>query len=330
MSHGITDKDQTFVVSSAAWHGLSTILDSPPSCEEAIKLANLGWKAVLEEMFLKNGDKIPEAFAICRDDTKDVLGTVGSRYTPLQNQEAFSFFDPLIEQKIFSIETAGSLFGGKRVWILAKFNEDFTLGATDKISRYALLSNSHDGTSAVVVKSTSTRVVCFNTLSMSLRDGNSDKFSIRHTKTVKDRTETAFSLLDSIQKQFKKNEVLWARMAEFKMPPVEFIKYVEEVFPTPKGTDNTKRISTKRAEVSQLFLGGAGHDLETADNTLWGAWNAVTNYTSHAVSNRKDASQERKLNDLWFGKRDEVNSKALDVAVSWMKESGVDLKDLGL
>lgn len=317
-----------------AWHGLGIVLDAPPSCEEAIKLANLNWKAEVKPLYLDSKLEVPDAFGVVRTmpsaddpDVMDerVLGVVGNRYTPLQNEEAFSFFNPLVEQKIFSLDAAGSLFGGKRVWILAKFNEDFILSEKDKVERYALLSNSHDGLSSVVVKNSGNRVVCFNTLSMSLNDGDPDRFNIRHTKTVKDRTAQAFSLLESIQKQYKKMESVWSKMAEFKMPPEECVKYIHNVFPTPKGSTNTKRVDTKRAEVATRLVAGAGSDLDTADGTLWGAWNAVTNYTSHSLNTRKDATPEKKLNDVWFGKRDEINANALNLAMNIMKDAGIQL-----
>lgn len=336
MSHEIDEEngDKPIFTKVAAWHRLGTVLENPPSCEEAIKLANLDWKAEIKPLFLGSGLEVSDAFGVVRslpseDDPKvineRILGIVGGRYTPLQNDEAFSFFNPLVEQKIFSIDAAGSLFGGKRVWILAKFNEEFSLGLEDKVNRYVLLSNSHDGLSAVVAKTGAERVVCYNTLSMNLADGNADRFNIRHTKTVKDRTAQAFSLLKSIQDRYKKMESVWMKMAEYKLPASEFLEYVHEVFPTPKGSKNEKRIDSKRAEVALLYLNGAGSDLDTSKDTLWGAFNAVTNYTTHSVNARKDATPEKTLNDVWFGKRDEINSKALNVAMDWMKEDGIQL-----
>ena len=48
---------------------------------------------------------------------------VGSGYEPLQNTEAFKFFEPFIEGKYAEFHTAGALGNGERVWVLVKLND---------------------------------------------------------------------------------------------------------------------------------------------------------------------------------------------------------------
>jgi phage/plasmid-like protein (TIGR03299 family) len=94
---------------------------------------------------------------------------------PLQNDQAFQFFDPFVSSGLVTLETAGSLREGKRVWILARIAENSDVGIVgdDIVRKYLLLSNSHDGTTAVRVGFTPIRVVCANTLAMAVRNGQS-------------------------------------------------------------------------------------------------------------------------------------------------------------
>lgn len=67
---------------------------------------------------------------------------VSDRYQVVQNKEAFAFTDVLLGECV-RYETAGSLQGGKRVFILAKFPQRFII-AGDEIMPYFVIMNSHD------------------------------------------------------------------------------------------------------------------------------------------------------------------------------------------
>jgi phage/plasmid-like protein (TIGR03299 family) len=106
---------------------------------------------------------------------------------PLQNVEAFEFFDPILGEGAATYETAGALGKGERVWILARLSGDFNVAGGDVIRRYLLLSNSHDGTSSLQVKITPVRVVCNNTLTLALSQGGT--LRVRHDRDVKTALE---------------------------------------------------------------------------------------------------------------------------------------------
>ena len=67
------------------------------------------------------------------------LGVVSPRYCPLQNSEAFDFFDPIIGEKKAVFETAGSLGNGERVWVLAKVPGQINVVGGDCCTKYLLL-----------------------------------------------------------------------------------------------------------------------------------------------------------------------------------------------
>ena len=161
-------------VNEVPWHGLGVILDSPPTPADAIRIAGLDWEVKLKQLyahpdlndaFVWPSPRQVSAFATTRATDGKVLGIVGPNYTVVQNTEAFAFFQPFIDSGTCKIETAGSLRGGRRIWVLARIEEDPTeILKGDEIRRYTLMSNSHDGTLAVRVGFTGIRAVCENTL----------------------------------------------------------------------------------------------------------------------------------------------------------------------
>ena len=153
MPAGITSSDSMFSVRQTPWHGLGAVLDQPPTTiAEAIERSGLGWRVEREPIAIDRGDvatvddwwlprceEIPGWWANVRQDTRQVLGIVGERYRIVQNIEAFQFVDQLIGSTMH-FETAGSLHGGRRVWVLAQLPEHIEVGG-DPVRPYVLLMN---------------------------------------------------------------------------------------------------------------------------------------------------------------------------------------------
>jgi hypothetical protein len=156
-----------FSVRATPWHGLGAVLDRPPaSIAEAIEAAGLGWSVIKKPLAVDLGSNLPDVcryrkllghYVTARQDTDEELGVVGERYRIVQNHEAFAFIDQLLGSAIH-FETAGSLHGGRRVWVLATLPEHIEVGG-DAVRPYVLLMNSHDGSTAVVAATTPIRVV---------------------------------------------------------------------------------------------------------------------------------------------------------------------------
>ena len=101
------------------------------SIDEALDKAGLGWKVTHGDVLVVKtpewtddfGTKHPAELipakgfkANLREDTGEVLGIVSDEYEVVDNRDAFRFLDALIGSELH-FETAGSLWGGRRVWV---------------------------------------------------------------------------------------------------------------------------------------------------------------------------------------------------------------------
>ena len=318
MAHEI---ENMFSVQQVPWHKLGIVVEKSPSIEEAIKLAGLDWEVGLKKLFTPEGTEV-DALATYRTSDNAILGVVGSSYKPLQNKDAFNFFNPFLEAKVASLETAGSLREGKRIWVLAKINKDpIEIVKGDDIVQYVLLSNSHDGTLAVRVGFTPVRVVCANTLAMAHGNNASRLLRVKHTGSVVENLEKIQDIMNVANQQFEATAAQYRLLASKDINQQDLEKYVKKVFAinktgiaalteTTEGADSGSRVLAK---IIPLFESGRGNDLPGVKGTLWGAYNAITEYVQY----ERGKDESIRLDNTWFGTGAALNRKALDTAIEF-------------
>lgn len=285
-------------VGEEPWHHLGTKLEKvPKTAEEAIKAARLDWPVGLKPVYVWEGEhfyEIPDRKAVVRLDkwgTEECqpFGVVGNDYRVLQNREAFSFFDPIIQTGKVSYHTAGALGRGERVWVLAKVETPMLIGGADKVEKYLLLSNGHDGRTSVQVRFTPIRVVCQNTLSAALA-GGADLMKSYHTSRLQKNLRSAQEAVKSILDHYKKLEEQFELLASRPMDSEKTGQYLRVVFPDPKRKSGQSdrayalavdRNQYHRDEGQRLFAHGRGNEQPKIKGTLWAAYNGITELVDH-------------------------------------------------
>lgn len=319
MSHQleiVNGQASMFYIGDAPWHNLGKKLDRPATAEEAIVAANLDYRVVKKPLFAaingKQRSEVPNHFATVRMDNSVVLGVVGNRYMPLQNKDAFGFFDGLVGEGEAMYHTAGVLGKGERIWILAKLPGYIRVGKQDLINKFLLLTNSHDGSSLVRAKLTPIRVVCNNTLTAALQ-GSEQEVRIRHTPSALDKLEEAHKLLGLTNELYQQLDYIFNRMALKKVTNKQLLDYVQTLIPDNPDAEFKTRTENIRNTILELHESGAGAEL--CRGTVWGAYNALTEYVDH-TTNTKDAN--KRLNSIWFGNGERLKTKAFQLAENFL------------
>lgn len=319
MSHNLNEtngKTSMMYVGETPWHNLGVKLDKPATAAEAIEAAGLNftvekWSLKTERGFFP----VENHFATIRTDTCKVLGVVGSRYEPIQNTDAFTMFDSLVGEGEAIYHTAGALGKGERIWILAKMPDYIRINGNDIVEKFLLLVNSHDGSSVVRVKLTPIRVVCANTLSIAL-SGTEQEVRIKHTTQAIERLKQVHEILGLSNKLYAELDYIFNRMSTTKMSDTSLTRYVEDIFPDIPNSERSSKRHIVREKVLELAESGVGSDM--AKGTLWGAYNAVTEFVDHVRLNSKDNSV--RLKSMWFGSGERIKKRAFEVAISRMDE----------
>ena len=314
-----------FYVDASPWHGLGTRLKAPPTSEAALRAAGLDWTVVKAPLYIAGGTRlheIPDRFALVRRDKLGqpdchVFGMAGRDYVPLQNHEAFQFFDSLVGDGDAMYETAGALGHGERVWIQARLRgDDLEIAPGDGVQRFLLLSNSHNGTSSVQAKLTPIRVVCQNTLSAAIAKGPS--IQVRHDQDMRVRLDRAKELLGVVRTQYDELAATFRRMVDRRLNQERAAEYFSLVFPDGSSPETKQRSEQNRKRAFHFYIDGRGNRDASVRETLWAAYNGVTELIDHRKSNRvaPDASSGR-LASVWFGAGAAVKQRAFDIASDW-------------
>lgn len=231
-----------FSVRETPWHGLGEIIQEAPTSADAIKIAGLDWEVIPTPIYDNRGQEIEGYFMNQRSTDGANLGIVTGRYQICQNSEAFAFTDDLLGEGCV-YETAGSLDGGKRVWMLAKLER--TLLAEEDIDPYLVFTNCHDGKGSIRVAITPVRVVCQNTLNLALESA-SRHWSCVHKGDVASKLEEARNTLQNANAYMA---ALEEEFGELKLKKVsdQKVKEMTDMLVEATWPDMAKRIKEQEA-----------------------------------------------------------------------------------
>lgn len=322
MSHNI---DSIMYTGEKPWHKLGAELQNPATSEEAIIAAGLNWKVEVCNLGYSNESKwhkIPEQFATVRTDKMVPLGIVGRLYTPIQNIEAFNFFDAIVGEKKAIYHVAGALGKGETVWMLAKLPDDIRITGTDDIiNKYLLLVNSHDATRSLRMFFTPIRVVCQNTLSAALSVRKSGEgVALRHFPDIQLKVEQARKTLSIAVNYYKELSEAFNALARYEIKEGWLDQYLAFVMPVTDNGEASTRMLNIRAGMRDCF-DSVSNSLPGIKGTAWAAYNSVTEYVDHHREIPKlDRDRTRYLENIWMGSGAQIKERALHIA---LKQIGI-------
>jgi len=326
MAHEI---DSMFYTGEKPWHKLGKELGKVATAAEALAAAGLDWTVSKKPLYLMDGTEVPDHFAIVREDKNVPLGVVGNVYQPLQNKEAFSFFDAVVGSKEAIYHTAGSLRDGQYVWILAKLPGTIRVVKDDLIEKYLLLTNAHNGMKAARMLFTPIRVVCMNTHNVAIAlaereiqkakeagESFTGNATMRHTTNLGASVARVRQQLGIVSMQYQVYEEAAKRLAATQVTMEAWKSYLINVGIRPDDKKDAKLSTATQKivdEVSAMFDKGRGNDLPGVKHTAWGAFNAVVEYVDYKRSSEKNDTRAK---SVLFGSGANMKQKAWDAALS--------------
>ena len=274
------------------WHYEMTkdctkLIQEAPNSHEALIAAGLDWTVESKPIYDANGNIISGYKANTRSSDGKVLGIVGNRYKIVQNADAFQFTDNLIGGDV-RYETAGSLFGGQKVWMLAKMPEKKICG--DDVETYVCFTNAHDGKGSVRAIVTPIRVVCANTLNLALSSANRS-WSMRHQGDIENKLEEAREVLELTEIYMDELAKQADRWANVTINEEAIQRALNKLFPAKEDDSERKKRNVQDAK-DQFMVCYFAPDLNAFRGTAWGMINACTDYVAHTEPARKTANYD--------------------------------------
>ena len=297
------------------WHGLGAAVSNDLTPAQMQSKAGLDWQVYKTPLYADVGGVQVSVSkqALVRNSDNKILDVIGDDWNPVQNSEAFEFFNEYVMAGDMEMECAGSLKGGKNVFALAKIKESFSILGDDQVDSYLLFSNPHEYGKAIDIRFTPIRVVCNNTLTFSLNSSSKNFVKLNHRTTFDP---------DMVKQQMglaSEKFAMYKDMAEFlstkKFSVEALVNYYNDVFPHTysKGKEvNTVEDLTKNGKAAMDVLytqPGANY----GEGTWWQALNSVTYLTDHVMGK----SNEARMQSAWFGQNQTRKVRAVNKAVEY-------------
>lgn len=299
------------------WHGLGVPVSNDLTPTQMMQKAELDWKVREVEAFIEfDGKKMPTGQkSLVRETDGKILTNVGENWKPVQNEQAFEFFHEYVMAGDMEMHTAGSLKGGQMVWALAKINNTMDFFKGDQVDSYLLFSNPHQYGKTIDIRFTPIRVVCNNTLTLSLDQKTEQSVRVGH------RVDFDASTVKRALGIASEKMGVYGEMAKFlgnkRFTEDSYIEYLNTVFPRT----SDKRVQDKELSAETLSRNAKlAYDVldtqpgaEYARGTWWQAFNSVTYITDHVQGRNAD----NRLYSSWFGGNQLRKRDALQTAIEF-------------
>ncbi len=301
-------------VGETPWHGLGKVLTLDAPIEVWTQEAGLGFtvERTPVQYQIPGTDLVgyPGRWIQYRHDTLAPLGIVTDIYKTVQPGDVMAFMDRLCKKAGFQMETAGSLYGGAKIWALARVGADAVIAGSDTVAPYVLFVTSFDGGTATTITYTSVRAVCDNTVTLALNrlDANN---TLRIPHAIEFNPDNAQAWLGAGVSRFEQ----WLARAQFSATQSLSAEQADSVLVEILRKNQEHAIEDIREskaynQIMSLFAdGNVGSDMPHCKRTKWGLLNAVTYYADHVAGSK----QEARLKSTWTGALSNLKTHAQEL-----------------
>ena len=286
MAHEIEFVDgvaQMAYVGAVPWHGLGVSVPADLTPDQMLEAAGLNSTVEKIPAYANIAGKQVEInqSALVRSSDNSILDVVSDDWNPIQNEEAFEFFNEFVAAGDMEMHTAGSLQDGKIVWGLAKVKESFELFKGDEVESYLLFSNFHKYGYSTDVRFTPIRVVCNNTLTLSLNQKVENAVKISHRNVF--NADVTKEMLGIAKDKLAKYKDMASFLGAKKAKDENIVEYFNRIFPST-GKKDVSRNAERAMQILHTQPGA-----EFAEGSWWQPFNAVTFLTDHELGRNADS-----------------------------------------
>lgn len=310
-----------------AWHGKGNFFRKGAPLQEITDAAGMGWDIQRGKVRFATDragtlSEFPGQLVLMRSDNKYPLGIVSDKYKTHNPREIIGTINETARAAGYHIETLGTLFGGKELWVLASNGESAEVGKGDVVLNRALIHTATDGSAKTSGRKTSVCVVCSNTLAMAMAESKAASAQSHRSKYDADAMRRALGMQeDETFGSFMQDAYRMADKAVSRQRAEDLLFRLmapADVLKNPDADSITKVMESRGfGMIMELFEGkGMGSTLDGRKGTAWGWLNAVTEYADHHI---RATSDENRIASAWFGTGDALKVKARDLAVAFSK-----------
>jgi len=304
-------------VGETPWHGLGKRVPADVSPEQMLQAAGLDWTVEKHPLFFQDGGSnvLTNARALVRSTDRKVLTVISENWNPVQNIEAFQFFDDFVKAGDMEMHTAGSLRHGKMVWAMAQIKDSFEIFGGDKVEGHLLFSNPHEFGRSIDIRFTPVRVVCNNTHTIALDAKTKYAVKVNHrAKFNGDQVKATLGIAKERLKEYREQALFLGRK---KYQKETLVEYFNRVFPSFT-KDESKKLDLRKLPVGRqaeeaLAVIHTQPGAKFAEGSWWQAFNAVTYMVDHKLGR----SQDSRLSSAWYGLNRVKKEQALEMALEY-------------
>ena len=258
--------------------------------------------------------------ALRRKDNQAVLSLCSTEWAAAQNSHAYDFLQPLLDAGFAKYNTAGTLFDGRRCFVLVKTQEGFTLPGGDETQGYLFCQISHEYGIADLLLQTAVRTVCNNTVQLALDSASKEAL---HAGKFVHRAKTSFSVdkAKALIEAYRLGLGAYAEKAKFLSSkvatPEQTRAYINKVFKLEELATGTADEIARRREHNKKVVAGLQEAIATqpgasmSEGSWWSAFHGITFWADHGRF--KDA--EETISTKFSGAHAERKQTALRVAM---------------
>lgn len=297
------------------WHGKGTYIDdadvfNPDYFRDKSGLLFDVYKDPLQ--CISDGKSVPELYAIRRNDNGKILGNCGHDWQPLQNADAFEWFRPYLESQELMLHTAGSLYDGRWVWVLAQLNRPNSVVVPgDEIAKFVLLANPHSGKNSIRLGFTKIRVVCRNTMYAAFSSELSNLVKIRHGRNNVKNLEDIKTVMDMANGEFEATNEQLRYLTTKTFNTKTLGEFIKELVLGKEDKDISTRSKNIMEQIIKLIETGRGQDNPRVRGTWYAAYQGYNEFINYHYGHDK-----HRLYNVFLDKGQQKDKQALELALT--------------